>query len=178
MPTEESRPRAFHWGTKRRCVRMFTPARFLAILALSLGVGLVADAQTGPPPRKINPTVAAVLKLADNLEREDVCLQAKKIVEEMDACAISQVFTLRRPRGGGPGIGSAVKAGHKDSIEDLVRNWSGSRPPTREELQTHRKDLVQVARVLQAMAEVAPFRVNIYVPKENKQKVEAWRKVS
>ena len=157
---------------------MFTSVRFVGTVAVGFGLGLVATAQQGTPGTNVNPTVAAVIKLADNLDRPDVSLQAKKMVEELDACAMSLVFTLKRPRGGGVGIGSAVKAGHKDSIEDLVRNWSGPRPPTREELQTHRKDLLRAARVMQAMAELAPFRVHIYVPKQNEKQVVEWRKVS
>jgi hypothetical protein len=99
-------------------------------------------------------------------------------VVEYDGCEISQVFTLKRPRRGGLGIGSAVKAGHKDSIDDLVRGWSGPRPPTRDELETHQQDLLQVARVLQAMAELAPFRAQIYVPRDNKPMAESWQQVS
>ena len=153
---------------------MFTPSRVLGIVGLGLGLALYAAAQPAPKPPR--PAVAAILKLADDLDGKDVPLRARKIVEEHDSCSISQVFTLGQR--GGAGVGSAVKAGHKDSIEDLVRNWSGSRPPTREELQTHQKDLLRVARVVQAMAEVAPFRVVIYVPKEDKKKAEEWRKVS
>jgi hypothetical protein len=157
---------------------MVTLGRFLGILALGLGVALAASAEPRPPERSLSPTVAAVKTLADNLDRADVALQAKKIVDELDACEVSRVFALTRPRRGGVGIGSAVKAGHKDSIEDLIRDWSGARPPTKEELQTHQKDLLQVARVLQAMAEVAPFRVAIYVPENNANMAKDWRKVS
>src|SRR2546426_519113 len=55
---------------------------------------------------------------------------------------------------------------------------AGARPPTKEELQTHHKDLLRVARVLQAMAELAPFREHVYVSKNNEKKADAWRKVS
>ena len=65
----------------------------------------------------------------ETLDRHGLGRRAKKIVDELDACEVSRVFTLKRPRRGGVGIGSAVKAGHKDSIEDLVRDWSGPRPP-------------------------------------------------
>ncbi len=157
---------------------MFTRARFLGILAIGLGAALSASAQPGTPERNLSPTVAAVLKLSERLDRADVTLQAKKIVDEFDGCEVSRVFTLKKPRRGGVGIGSAVKAGHKDSIEDLVRDWSGPRPPTKEELQTHQKDLLQVSRVLQAMAELAPFRRDIYVPKNNEKMAEDWRQVS
>jgi hypothetical protein len=157
---------------------MFTPVRSLGALALGLGVALAGSAQPGAPEGGLSPTVAAVQKLADGVDRADVALQAKKIVEELDGCEVSRVFTLRRPRRGGVGIGSAVKAGHRDSIDDLVRDWSGPRPPTKEELQAHRKDLLRVARVLQAMAELAPFRREIYVPKNDERRAADWRQVS
>jgi hypothetical protein len=148
------------------------------ILAIGLGVAVVASAQQGTQERTISPTVAAVQSLADSLDRGDVTRRAKQIVEEFDACEVSRVFSHTRPRRGGVGIGSAVKAGHRDSIEDLVRDWSGSRPPTREELRTHQKDLLRVARVLQVMAELAPFRKDIYIPKNDKNAAEGWRQVS
>jgi hypothetical protein len=156
-----------------------TSARFLGILTLGLGVALVASAQPGTPGSNLSPTIAAVKKLADSVDRPDVARQAKKLVDELDACEVSRVFVLTRPRrGGGLGIGSAVKAGHKDSIEDLVRDWSGPRPPTKEELQTHQDDLLRVARVVQAMAELAPFRRDIYVPANNEKMAAGWRQVS
>jgi hypothetical protein len=157
---------------------MFTLARFLGMFALGLGMALAASAQPGTPERDLSPTVAAVQKLADSLDRADVTVQAKKIVDEFDGCEVSRVFTLKRPRRGGVGIGSAVKAGHKNSIEDLVRDWSGPKPPTKDELRTHQKDLLRVARVLQVMAELAPFRRDIYVPKNNEKIAEDWRQVS
>src|SRR5262249_28577196 len=123
---------------------MFTATRILGSVALGLGLALVAAAQPAPKPPR--PAVAALLKLADDLEGKDVPLRAKKIVEEHDSCSISQVFTLGQH--GGAGIGSAVKAGHRNSLDNLVRNWSGNRPPTREELETHQKDLLRAARVL------------------------------
>jgi hypothetical protein len=156
---------------------MFTSARVLGLLVFVLGVGLVAAGQTGKPVEH-SPAVAAVLKLADNLEAPDVAIQAKKIVTEINPCGVSRVFTVRRPPRGGVGIGSAVQAGHKDSIDDLVRDWAGARPPTLKELQTHRKDLLQVSRVLQAMAELAPHRVSEYVPQKDEKRAGEWRKVS
>jgi hypothetical protein len=139
-------------------------------------LGIVAVTLAAEPVQH-SPAVAAVLKLANNVDEPDVADKAKKIVDEIDPCGISRVFTIRRPRGG-VGIGSAVKAGHRDSIEDLVQDWAGSRPPTLQELQTHQKDLLQVTRVLQAMAELAPHRWPNYVPQKEKGHIEEWRKVS
>jgi hypothetical protein len=157
---------------------MFTPTRFPAILVLGLGLGLFASAQPDTPTEETRPAMAAILKLAANLDRGDISLQARKIVAEHDGCEISSVFSMKRR--GGVGIGSAIKAGHKDSIEHLVRNWSGAQPPTKEEVQTHRQDLLRVAQVLQAMAELAPYRMPQYPPNhQGKEKlVEEWRKVT
>jgi hypothetical protein len=157
---------------------MFGPARVLGILALGACATLVASAQPGTPANNLGPTVAAVLKLADNLDRADVSAQAKKMVSDLDACEMSRVFGQKTPQRGGVGIGSAVKAGHKDSIEELVQDWSGPKPPTREELKTHRKDLLRVARVMQAMAELAPHRFDLYRPLNNKKWDQDWRQVS
>jgi hypothetical protein len=143
-------------------IGMFTPTRFPAILVLGLGVGLFASAQPEAPTEETRPAVTAILKLAANLDRGDTSREARKIVAVHDSCDLSSVFSMKRR--GGVGIGSAVKAGHKDSIEHLVRNWSGAQPPTREEVETHRQDLLQVAQVLQAMAELAPYRMPRYPP--------------
>jgi hypothetical protein len=156
---------------------VFKLIRVLGILALGTGTALIATAQPGTPETVLSPTVAAVAKLADNLDRADVSLQAKRMVEELDACEMSRVFGMRRPRRGGVGIGTAVKAGHRDSIEDLVRDWSGAKPPTKEELKTHQKDLLRVARVTRAMAELAPHRKNIYIPMNNAKMDERWKQV-
>lgn len=159
---------------------MFTPTRFLGIVMLGLGLGLVAAAQPPAPEQPVGSGVAAILKLADNLEGKDVSLRAKTIVKDHeDSCGISVVFSMKSS--GGLGIGSAVQAGHKDSIEHLVRDWSGDKPPTREELQTHQKDLLQVARVLQAMAELAPHRMMRMRSRDSQgkeQTAEDWRKMT
>lgn len=159
---------------------MFTPARFLGLVILGLSVGLFALAEPPPRERPVRSGVAAILKLAENLEGKSVSLQARSIVQEYeDTCQISVVFSMKRL--GGVGIGSAVQAGHKDSIEHLVRDWSGAKPPTREELQTHQKDLLRVARVLKAMAELAPHRMFLMSPRDSKgkaQTAEDWRQMT
>jgi len=156
-------------------MHMFTAARFLGSVVFALGLAFLAAAQPAAQ-QKPRRAVDAILELSDNLDRPDVSMRAKKIVDEFDSCDISTVFTKRRP-GKGAGIGSAVQAGHKDSIDDLVRDWAGPRPPTRAELKAHRKDLLRVARILQTMAELAPYRMPSFVP-QVKQKGEEWRKVT
>ena len=124
----------------------------------------------------LNPTVAAVVRLSNELDRPNLSLHAKHLVDTLEICDVPLVF--RQKKRGGPGIGSAVEAGHKDSINELVADWSGARPPTRLELERHQKDLLQVARILQAMAELAPHRVHIYVPKGNEAKARDWLRIA
>src|SRR5262245_7603076 len=116
---------------------MCTSARFLGVVTLGLGLALVAAAQQAQPQKQeqqFRPAVAAILKLADNRNGDDVANHAKKIVDTYDSCDISQIFTARRNLRGGPGIGSAVKAGHLDAISALVADWSGGKPPSEKEL--------------------------------------------
>src|SRR5262245_61539685 len=113
-------------------IGMFTSARLLGIGIVGLGLVLVAAAQLPAPAQDVGSGVAAILELADNLDGKDASRKAKKIVEDHEeTCGISVAFSLRT--NGGVGIGSAARAGHKDSIEHLVRDWSGDRPPTQEE---------------------------------------------
>lgn len=126
--------------------------------------------------RPHRPAVAAIVELADHLQSPDVSLRAKRIVDTHDSCDISQVFGLKVR--GGAGIGTAIQAGHKDSIHALVNDWCNKRPPTRLELQAHQADLVNMARVLQAMAELAPHRGNLFFPKQDDARAEQWRSVS
>src|SRR5947209_16148220 len=146
------------------------------VLAFAVSVGVTAQPQGKDQPHR--PAIAAILKLADNLDASNVAEHAKKIVDTHDSCDISQVFTPRRNGRGGPGIGSAVKAGHLDAIHALVADWSGAKPPTQKELETHQTDLLKVARVLQAMAELAPYRGPLVLPKGNEKRAEEWRAVS
>lgn len=150
--------------------------RFLGTLVCGLGITLFALAQA--PPGKHRPAVAAIVKLSDQLDKPDVAALAKKIVTTHDSCEISHVFQIGKR--GGAGIGSAAKAGHHDSIAHLVNDWAGAKPPTRLELETHQDDLLRVARVLQAMAELAPFRGDLLPmsAKSKEQVAEEWRKVT
>jgi len=157
---------------------MCVSARLAGVFVLGFGLALGATAQPQGQKQEFRPAIAAILKLADSLDASDVAEHAKKIVDTHDSCDISQVFTPRRNNRGGPGIGSAVKAGHLDAISALVADWSGTKPPTQKELETHQTDLLKVARVLQAMAELAPYRGPLVLPRGNEKKAEEWRAVS
>jgi hypothetical protein len=141
-----------------------------AIATLSLGVVVAQTPQ--PTPRK-NPAVTAVVELADKLDRVDAAFHAKLLVQQHDACDFSRVFAHR-----GAGIGSAVRAGHKDAIEFLVKDWAGPRPPTEQELTEHRADLLRVARVMRVMAELAPHRIDFYVGAKDEPRRKEWQRVT
>src|SRR5262249_8465875 len=79
-------------------------------------------------------------------------------------------------RRGGAGIGCAAESPNADSIDRLVRRWAGNKPPTKKELQEHQADLLRAARVLQAMAELAPFRQPAY--DKGDKRIEEWRQVA
>jgi hypothetical protein len=156
---------------------MLKRMRVFGVVGLVLGVGVVAVGQQPGKPRPPSPTVTAVLRLADDIDRPDVAALARDLVEQYDPCGMSRAFNPVAL--GGVGIGSARQAGHQgDSIELLIKNWSGPRPPTRDELREHRQDLLRVARVIQAMAELAPHRQNNYVNSDRPPAVERWRRVS
>jgi hypothetical protein len=149
----------------------------LTVGLLTLTAGALAAQQERPH----GDAVKAILKLADGLEAADVPEQARKIVKDYDSCDISQVFRARRY--GGAGIGTAAdlsgipKNNSANSIEALVRVWAGKKPPTQADLEKHQADLLKTARVLQAMAELAPYRLpHPYM--KNEKKVQEWARIA
>jgi hypothetical protein len=149
--------------------------RWLAVgvVGLGLGWGLVLAEPPPDDPRKV--AQAAIVKLSDDLEAKDVGERARLIVQQNDSCDISSVFTSQRH--GGLGIGKATEANHPDSIERLVRDFAQRKTTTEAELEKYRDDYVRVAKVMQAMAELAPYRGAPFT-RENPERVKAWEKVS
>jgi hypothetical protein len=131
-------------------------------------------AAQAPNDRPHSDAVQAILDLAGKLDAMDVARRAENIVKKYDSCDISQTFTLRKR--GGVGIGTAAENANSNSIDHLVRRWSGNKAPTAKELQAHQADLLKAARVLQAMAELAPFRIPAY--KDGDKRIGEWLKVS
>jgi hypothetical protein len=143
------------------------------LVGLGLGWGVLMAEPPPDDPRKQAQT--AILKLSDNLEARDVGARAKQIVEQYDSCDISSVF--RRQRGGGLGIGKATGANHPDSVEALVADLSRRKTTTEAELEQYRDDYVRVAKVMQAMAELAPYRGAPFT-RGDPERVKAWEEVS
>lgn len=154
---------------------MAATKRLLGLLTLSVSLSAGAGVQSAAPGKQVA-AVEAIVALADELDQPGLANKARQLVKEYDSCDISRVFQLRKH--GGAGIGSAVQAGHADSIQSLVVRWSGAHPPTKEELVAHRKDLLKTARVLKVMAELAPLRLALVVPKSDLKRVEAMHKVT
>ena len=148
--------------------------RVLGFFALGLLLFFVGSAQTAP--QKQVRAVQAIINLSDHLGTAEFHSRAKQIVDELDSCDISRIFGTKKS--GGAGIGSAVKAGHGDSIQHIVMDWSGSKAPRAGELREHRKDLLKMARTLQVMAELAPMRMSQIVSMNNEKRVAAMNKVN
>jgi hypothetical protein len=149
--------------------------RWLAVGVVGLGLGLGVLLAEPPPDNARQQAQAAILRLSDNLEGRDVGERAKQIVQQHDSCDISSVFRLKRQ--GGLGIGKAAEANHPDGIERLVLDMSRRKTTTEAELEQHRDDYLRVAKVMQAMAELAPYRGAPFT-RQNPERVQAWQKVS
>jgi hypothetical protein len=149
--------------------------RWLAVGVVGLGLGWGVLLAEPPPddPRKL--AQGAIVKLSDNLEAKDVGERARQIVQQNDSCDISSVFTSQRH--GGLGIGKATEAKHPDSIDRLVNDLAHRKTTTEAELEQYRDDYLRVAKVMQAMAELAPYRGAPFT-REKPERVQAWEKVS
>jgi hypothetical protein len=131
---------------------------------LGFGYGLLrADA---PDDAKRKAAQNAILELSQNLDAKDVSERAALIVKDHASEDISSVF--RRKNAGGLGIGQAVEAGHQDSIERLVMDFSRKKNTTEAELERYQTEYLRVAKVLQTMAQLAPHRATERVRKDAK----------
>ena len=142
---------------------------------VGLGLGWGVLAADPPPDDPGKQAQAAILKLSDNLEARDVGERAKRIVGQHTSCDISSVFVPQRH--GGLGIGRATEANHPDSIDRLVRDLARRKTTTEAELEQYRDDYVRVAKVMQAMAELAPYRGAPFT-RGNPERARAWEEVS
>ena len=129
-----------------------------------------------PPPD--NPrvrAVAAITELSEHVKDRDVAERAKKIVDEHDSCNISNFFRLKRV--GGFGIGKLAKADNQNSVESLVLQLTRRKDMTEQELDEKQADYVRVAKGLQAMAALAPFRGPEFT-RNVEMREKAWADVS
>jgi hypothetical protein len=149
--------------------------RWLAAGVAGLGLGWGVLLAEPPPDDPTKQTQAAILKLSDNLDAKDVGERARLIVQQHTSCDISSVFVPQRL--GGLGIGRATEANHPDSIDRLVRDFARRKTTTEAELEQYRTDYVRVAKVMQAMAELAPYRGAPFT-RGNSERAKSWEEVS
>jgi hypothetical protein len=154
-------------------------ARWLAVGALGLGYGaLRADTQdTAPTPEQLKRDKAqqAILNLSQNLNAPDVSEWAKAIVKEHHSEDISSVFKLKIR--GGLGIGALTEAGFpQDGIERFIMLLSRRRTTSEAEIAKYQGEYLRVAKVMQAMAELAPHRATERVRK-SPQLSKEWAEV-
>lgn len=150
---------------------------WLAAGVLTLGLGYCVLA-AGPPPEEKDSRLKAqyaIVGLSNHLGDKDVPQWAKKIVEENDSCDISTIFALKRHRG--LGIGKATEMGINDSVNALIPALANRKTTTEADLEKHKDDLLRVAKAMQAMAELAPYRLPPHLQK-NEQRVKEWADVS
>ena len=121
--------------------------------ALLLGVTLLSSPARGDDEDKeVKAAAEAVKKLAGNLDAKDVDKQAAAIAQKHD---IEYVMHQFKPRNkGGLGIGAAPIPGVKDSIELAIIDFSGKKGIDPNVLKQNQADLVKMAQVTRAIAEI------------------------
>jgi hypothetical protein len=150
----------------------------VSLVGLSLSFGTLALAQSGAPTPEEKRAAAqkAILKLADNLDGKDVAERARKIVATHDSEDISSVFVVKSK--GGLGIGKLTEVDStRDGIDRLMQRIAYRKTLTEAELEKYSADYKRVARVMQAMAELAPYRASPNVRKHEKRSQE-WDDVA
>jgi len=150
------------------------PKRWLAAI---LGLSLAAVTVAAPLPKKKDPQKAAqdaIVYLSERLDSPKVEELAKQIVREHESDNISSIFMLKSR--GGLGTGYAPLA-QRDGIEVLIQTLA-RRAQTKENLEKARAELVRTARIMQAMAELAPHRLALFPRTAGGQHAKEAREVS
>jgi hypothetical protein len=142
-----------------------TSIRALVIVALIFGFTW-SMLPANPPPDRSEEAQAAIVELSQHLGEKDVSDRAKKIVKEYKSDEISSIFV--RKDAGGLGIGSLTQFTPQDSIERLVVQLARRKNITEAELDQYQADYTKVAKVMQAMAELAPHRGTVKIRSDEK----------
>ena len=119
-----------------------------------------------PPPDRNKQAQAAIVELSQHLDQKDVSDRAKKIVKEYQSDEISSFFV--RKDAGGLGIGNLTQVTPQDSIERLVILLARRKNITEAELDQYQADYAKIAKVMQAMAELAPHRATGKIRQDEK----------
>jgi hypothetical protein len=151
----------------------------IAFTGVGLGFGALAIGQTFFTSLEADKRAAAqnaILRLGEHLGDKDVADQAKKIVQQHASEDISSVFKLKAK--GGLGIGKLIEVSTSpDGIERFLIRLQNRKTITEAEIEKYSADYLRVARVMQAMAELAPFRAQEHVQKSERLSKE-WRDVA
>jgi hypothetical protein len=139
--------------------------RALAVVVVLLGFAL-SMLPADPPPDRSEEAHAAIVELSQHIGEKDVSDRAKKIVKEFHSDEISSIFV--RKESGGLGIGSLAQVAQQDSIERLVIQLARRKNITEAELDQYQADYAKVAKVMQAMAELAPHRATPKIRQDEK----------
>lgn len=143
-----------------------------AIVVLSGATILFADP---PKMRPRDRAVAAIEDLSNHLNDRDVADRAKKIVADHESCDISSFFMFKHI--GGFGVGKLARDRSHDSVQSLVSQLAREKTLTEASLDDNQADYLRVAKGLQAMAQLAPYRGAEFT-RGNKTKEQAWADVA
>jgi hypothetical protein len=150
----------------------------LSLTALCFGIGALAGGQPVSPSIMDKQAAAQseVLRLGNKIGDPDVAELAKRIVKDHDSEDISSVF--KKKMAGGLGIGKLTQVDNMpDGIQPLMMRLERRKNITEAELEKYSEDYVRVAKVLQAMAELAPYRASQRVSRDPKLAKE-WQEVA
>jgi hypothetical protein len=134
-------------------------SRLFAVAVLLFGVALLCGPARADDEdeKKVKAAAEAVRKLATQLDDKDIAAKAKAVRDKND---IEFVMHQMKPRGkGGMGVGvkgpPAYLGEKKDSIELAVIDFATRRKALpAEDIKATQEDLLQLARVTQAIAEI------------------------
>lgn len=156
---------------------MLTQFRWFLALTLAL-TGAVLVAAPVPPENGRTLAQKAILELSNHLDATDLKDRAKKLVREHESCDISSVFQNYNRRIPELSIGTLKDLKIADRYDQLFNQLANRKNITEADLETHRADLLRVAKVMQAMAELAPYRGEDFIDPKNEKRLAAWAQVS
>jgi hypothetical protein len=147
-----------------KTMRKWSAAAVLAVALCGITVsGRGADDDDDPDVKALKMAIAAagaeITKHLDKAGTSEFEALAPKIAMQHK---IEATMKLMKPKSkGGISIGKLVSAGHKDSIELLIRDyaigeWAGAKGPTKKEVTDCNADLVKAAQVTAIIAQMTP----------------------
>ncbi len=126
-----------------------------AVLALALcGVTVGMSRGADDEDELLNKAIEAAKKVI--LEKSDGPMDAAAaamLAKEHKMEATMKLFKPKSKRG--VGVGDLTKAGHKDSIELLIRDYT-IKSPTKAEVEKYNKELIKAANITAIIAEMTP----------------------